>query len=354
MKKSLIALAVLAAAGSASAQSSVTLYGRIDANVTYQDPGSSASVNSGGEAGEAVIKMNDGGTNGVGGSRWGLRGSEDLGGGLRAYFVLESGFSVDTGTGSSDGLFNRQAYVALGSKDFGDIRLGRQQTLTRELNLGFTDVTGESELSVVESLLSAAAPTPSLILFQNLGTRVNNAVQYLSPVWGGFQVRAMVAAGEGTPATNQRLQGISATYASGPLKVGAVFEQFDGWNDVVTVGGNYNFGVATLFGGYQQSSDVGTQSVQWSLGGAPVDQKAYNLGVLVPFGAFELRGQYTASTIETALGDQDVQKYGVSLRYSLSKRTQLYAAATQRTGDDDADDFFARRNEYVFGIGHNF
>ncbi|MGA0609912.1 porin [Caldimonas sp. KR1-144] len=352
MKKTLIALAVLAAAGAASAQSSVTLYGRIDANVTYQDPGSSASV-AGGAPGDAVIKMNDGGDNGVGGSRWGLRGTEDLGGGLKAYFVLESGFRTDTGAGSTP-FFNRQAYVALGSKDFGDIRLGRQQTLTRELNLGFTDVSGESELSVVETLLSATSPAPSAILFQNLGTRVDNAVQYLSPVWGGFQVRAIVAAGEGTPATNQRLQGVSATFASGPLKVGAVFEQYDGWNDVVTVGGNYNFGVATVFAGYQQTKDVGTQTAQWTLGGDSVDQKAYNLGVLIPFGAFELRGQYTSSTIETALGDADFQKYGVSLRYSLSKRTQLYAAATQRKGDDNADEFFSRKSEYVFGIGHNF
>lgn len=349
MKKSLIALAALAAAGAASAQSSVTLYGRIDANVTYQDPGSAVN------GGEAVWKMNDGTTNGVGGSRWGLRGTEDLGGGLKAYFVLEQGFNVDNGSAADAArLFNRQAYVALGSSSLGDIRLGRQQTLTRELNLGFTDVTGESELSVVETLLSATAPAPSAILFQNLGTRVDNAVQYLSPVWGGFQVRAMVAAGEGTPATNQRLQGISATYASGPLKVGAVFEQYDGWNDVITVGGNYNFGVATVFAGYQQSSDVGTQTAQWFVGGESVDQKAYNLGVLVPFGAFELRGQYTASTIETAAGDVDVQKYGASLRYSLSKRTQLYAAVTQRSGDDNIDDGFARKTEYVFGVGHNF
>lgn len=349
MKKTLIALAVLAAAGAASAQSSVTLYGRVDANVTYQDPGSNV------QGGDGVWKMNDGTTNGVGGSRWGLRGTEDLGGGLKAYFVLEQGYNVDNGApASSTVLFNRQAYVALGSSTLGDIRLGRQQTLTRELNLGFTDVTGESELSVVETLLAATAPAPSAILFQNLGTRIDNAVQYISPVWGGFQVRAMVAAGEGTPATNQRVQGIMATYSGGPLKVGAVYEQFDGWNDVVTVGGNYNFGFATVFAGYQQSSDVGTQTAQWFVGGQSVDQKAYNLGVLVPFGAWELRGQYTGATIETAAGDQDVAKYGVSLRYSLSKRTQLYAALTQRTGDDNLDESYARKNEYVFGVGHNF
>ena len=92
----------------------------------------------------------------------------------------------------------------------------------------------------------------------------------------------------------------------------------------------------------------------FQLRGESVDQKAYNLGVLVPFGAFELRGQYTASTIETAAGDVDVQKYGASLRYSLSKRTQLYAAVTQRTGDDNLDDLFPRKTEYVFGVGHNF
>jgi general bacterial porin, GBP family len=349
MKKTLIALAVLAAAGAASAQSSVTLYGRVDANVTYQDQGSNVG------GGDAITKMNDGGTNGVGGSRWGLRGTEDLGGGLKAYFVLESGFNVDNGSQADTArLFNRQAYVALGSS-LGDIRLGRQQTLTRELNLQFTDVTGESELSVVETLRAGAGAAPSAILFQNLGTRVDNAVTYVSPSFGGFQVRALVAAGEGAP--NQRVQGISATYAGGPLKVGAAFEQFDGYNDVITVGANYNFGFATLFGAYQQTSDVGTQTVQWIAGGQSVDQKAYNIGVLVPFGAFELRGQYTASTIEAATGDADLAKYGVSLRYSLSKRTQLYGVITQRTGEDSgffADENFARKTEYVFGVGHNF
>ena len=346
MKKSLIALAVLAATGAASAQSSVTLYGRIDANVTYQDPGSSASV-AGGAPGDAVIKMNDGGTNGVGGSRWGLRGSEDLGGGLKGYFVLESGFSVDTGTGSTDGLFNRQAYVALGSSSLGDIRMGRQQTLTRELNLGFTDVTGESEISLVENVATGRP------LYQNFGSRVNNAVQYLSPVWGGFQVRALVAAGEGV---TQRQQGISATYSAGPLKVGAVFEQYNDWNDVFTIGGNYNFGVATVFAGYQKTSDLGSNTAQSFDGaGNAIDHQAYNVGVLVPLGALELRGQYVASTVERSAaggGDLDQEKFGLSARYSLSKRTQVYAAATIRTGDQD--ETYARRNEYVFGIGHNF
>ena len=155
MKKSLIALAVLGTFSTiAAAQSSVTLYGRLDENVTYQDPGKNAAASSGGRLGKGVTKLNDGGVNGIGGSRWGMRGSEDLGDGLRAYFVLESSISGDTGVGggatlSGSGFFNRQSYVAIGSKTLGDIRLGRVETMTREMAVRVNDVTAEDRKSVV-------------------------------------------------------------------------------------------------------------------------------------------------------------------------------------------------------------
>lgn len=351
MRLSLLTLATLAAfAQGAHAQSSVTLYGRVDANVTYQDPGSAASVNAGGPVGEAVVKLNDGATNGVGGSRWGLRGTEDLGGGLRASFVLESGFSVDSGAGSSDGLFNRQAYVGLGKKELGDLRLGRQQTLTRELDLAVADITAESELSVTEAV---AAGRP---LFQNFGSRVNNAVQYLSPTLAGFQVRALVAAGEGDRA---RQQGLSLGYAAGPLKAGLVYEAYadgpaaDGsFNKVLTAGALYDFGFASLSAAYQKTEDLGAATTG-PVNGGGIDHDGYNVGVLVPLGNFQVRAQYTHSTVDTVGGEElDQDKVGASVRYALSKRTAVYAVATLRGGDDD--ETFARKKEFVVGVGHNF
>ena len=98
MKKSVVALAVLGAFTSvAFAQSSVTLYGRIDQNMTYQDPGNLATIKGTADKGKGVMKINDGSVNGMGSSRLGIKGTEDLGSGLKAYFVLESQVTADTG-----------------------------------------------------------------------------------------------------------------------------------------------------------------------------------------------------------------------------------------------------------------
>jgi predicted porin len=349
MNKSVLALAVLGAfAGAVSAQSSVTLYGRLDTALTWTDPGSDGVV-AGGEPGEAVFRMN--GHDPIGGSRWGLKGSEDLGGGLKVNFVLESGFASDTGVGNAK-LFDRQAFVGLSSTSLGEVRLGRQQTLTREVHLLSGDISGEGELTIVQNVASNRP------LFQNFGTRVDNAAQYLSPSFGGFQVRAMVAAGEG-PA-NARQQGAMLSYGAGPLKAALAYEAYqdgpsDGsFNKVVTLGASYDFGIATLLGSYQNSRDFGTQTGgELLVGGDTVDHDAYNVGVMVPFGgAFQFRAQYTSSTMDQDGGDVDQEKFGASLRYSLSKRTQLYTVVTKHTGDDD--ETFARDTQVVFGIGHNF
>lgn len=348
MKKSLIALAALAAAGAVSAQSSVTLYGRVEVNTTYQMPGSSV--------GDAVWKLNDGTTNGVGGSRWGLRGTEDLGGGLKAYFNIESGFRADSGAAvDSTRSFNRQAYVALGSASLGDIRLGRQDTLTRTMNLNFTDVAGEGELSVAESVVSIPGGTRAARpLFQNLGSRVDNAVTYTSPSFGGFYVSGLVAAGEGATA---RQEGGLIGWKSGALNLAAAYEEYNGfgvgaYNKTLTVGGNWNFGFATLYAGYQATKSLGTNAGLALVSGQRYDHDAYNLGLLVPVGAWQFRGQYTASTIKPVTGNLDQNKWGLSARYALSKRTMLYGLYTQRGGD--ANDTFDRRQETAVGVAHVF
>ncbi|MBA3592104.1 porin [Methylibium sp.] len=352
MKKSILALAVLGAfAGAVSAQSSVVLYGRLDNAVTWTDPGSNGRVTSDTTVGESVFRLN--GHDVIGGSRWGLRGSEDLGGGLKANFVIESGFNGDTGAQSGSKLFDRQAFVGLSSKSIGEIRLGRQQTLTRELDLFSGDISGEGELTVIDTV------APGRFLYQNFGTRVDNAVQYITPNFGGFQIRGLVAAGEGATA---RQQGVSLMYAGGPLKAGLSYEAYadgpggDGsYNEVMMLGASYDFGFATLLGSYQNTTDFGTALTDTVLvGGAQVeDIQAYNVGVMVPFGAFQFRAQYTSSTMERDGGsDLDQDKYGASLRYSLSKRTQLYTVVTKRSGDDD--EMFSRDTQVAFGIGHNF
>lgn len=123
MKKSLLALGVLGAfAGAAHAQSSVTLYGIIDAGVQY------VSKTGGNLSSTATTAKNFQFANGnLQGSRWGLKGAEDLGGGLKAIFVLENGFSLGNGTlGQNGRMFGRQAYVGLSSATAGTLTIGRQ------------------------------------------------------------------------------------------------------------------------------------------------------------------------------------------------------------------------------------
>jgi predicted porin len=356
MNKSILALAVLGTlAGAASAQSSVTLYGRVDQALTYRDPGKNAralGTNSAGKVGEGAWLLEDGGAaTGLGQSRWGLRGTEDLGDGLRAYFVLESGFSADTGAGNATKFFDRQSYVALGSKTFGDVRLGRQETLSRELDLRFADASGENELSIVDSFASGR------VLFQNFGTRIDNAINYRSPVLGGFQLNILYGFDE-KAANTAEYRGISGTYVGGPLSAGLTYEEYSGgkasgsYNKVWTLGANYNFGVATVFGAYQNTTDFGAQVITGTFTSG-IDHDAFNIGVRVPYGAWTFKGQYTESTVNPASGsDVKSEKYGLSAAYSLSKRTTVYGAWTERSGD--ADQSFTRKTQVALGVGHTF
>ncbi len=126
-RKCLVVACTLACMGTASAQSSVTLYGVVDMNIEYANHVGAVPVASNGfNRGPAndAYRMNSGG---VSGSRWGLRGTEDLGGGLKAVFVLESGFNLDTGTSQQSGrLFGRQAFVGVQKAGIGQFSFGRQ------------------------------------------------------------------------------------------------------------------------------------------------------------------------------------------------------------------------------------
>lgn len=351
MKKSVLALAALGAfAGAASAQSSVTLYGRADTNIAYTTPGN--------DRGESIWNMKDGGTSsGIGGSRWGLRGVEDLGGGLKALFVLESGFNLDSGSNTPGDLFNRASFVGLSSSSLGEVRFGRQDTLSRQTIGSFADVTGLGEIKLTEVLNVAAGAAGNRPIFQEKSVRVSNAVGYISPSFGGFQLHGMVGLGEGPAAA--RHQGLSGTFKSGPISAAVTYEAYDGFGDtynkVMTVAGNYNFGFATLFAGYQNTADFGTQTVAPTGAiGSIKDYDAYTVGVLVPIGNLSLRGQYARANYDIVGGaDENLSKYGVSVRYALSKRTTLYSAITQRSGDND-DDLSIKREVTVLGVAHTF
>ncbi len=160
MKKTLLAVAVTtcAASGAAFAQSSnVTLYGIADAGISFQ-----SHVNGGANGSGSVTGVTSGG---LSGSRWGLRGTEDLGNNLKGIFVLESGFDIDTGKSAQGGrLFGRQAYVGL-QGDYGAVTLGRQQNALYDLFGAYDPM--------------ALGPTYSLNSVDNqFNGRADNAIKY--------------------------------------------------------------------------------------------------------------------------------------------------------------------------------
>jgi len=377
MKKSLLALAVLGAFTSiASAQSSVTLYGRIDQNVTLQDPGKNAAASAGGKNGRAITKLQEGNVNGLGGSRLGFKGTEDLGDGLKAFFQLEAQLFPDEGragntstfssTFNGNPFFSRFAILGLSHSTYGEIRLGRQESLTRENNVKINDISGESNFNIVENLegTDGKATRP---LFQNFGSRVDNGIRYTTPEFAGFRASAIVGLGERlrdttvTPnkkAANYR--GLGVVYTAGPLALDVIYEDLRGgvvgsndYNNVITVGGSYDFGMAKIATAYQHTNNYGSQFAATTYVKG-TDINAWNVGLAVPLNAFTFKVQYTGSSIDRPAGASslDQSKFGGSLQYALSKRTTVYVTATSRTGDDSS--YFVRKSEYAMGLAHTF
>ena len=205
MKKSLVALAILAAAGVASAQSSVTLFGVVDATVAH---GSGSGI---GSSSKSQIT-----NSGYNSSRIGFRGTEDLGGGMRAGFWVEGGMNNDEGTGLAAGggmNWARRSTVSL-LGGFGEVRLGRDYTPTF-FNKTVFDPFGTnglgSELNV-ESTLGSGATTL---------VRASNMVSYFLPAMGGIYGQVSVAAGENVPG-NKYLGG-RIGYSGGPVNVAVAY-----------------------------------------------------------------------------------------------------------------------------------
>jgi len=410
MKKSVVALAVLGAfTGLASAQSSVTLYGRLDANVGTVDPGSKGSAGKNANPGESVTKMSDGGTSGLGASRFGMRGVEDLGDGVKAYFKLESQISVDNGANggatqtSTNSMFNREAYVGVGSTTWGDVRFGRLETLSREVNRLINDASDDNQLTmseVIETNKTQTGYNQNRVLFNTFGTRVDNAISYRSPIFVGvaqmiatysFGESAAAPSGNATTAFtgNSTAAGNIASYTgvgfivtAGPLSADMIYEQVNGGgtsgaaSKTGTIGANYDLGFAKIYAAYQDGTDVtqafGANSMtvfnkntgSSAVNSSGVDLKASNYGVKVPVGKWTFVAQYTQSELSgnaSNLGaltstwktnELNQSKYGMSAAYALSKRTTIYGVAIGRSGDQD--EWFNRKNEYNIGLAHTF
>lgn len=384
MKKSLIALATLGAfAGAASAQSSVTLYGLIDLSVQHVKSGDLSP-----NAGKSQTKLADGVEWGPG-SRWGLRVSEDLGSGLKANVVLESGFGADTGTSTQGGrLFGRQAFISLASATAGEIRLGRQYTFNDEvvalnnpfgntmfLHTGVAYTTGGATAAGV----AVAGSTQKVPLFVD-SPRIDNAIQYISPSFGGFRVQAMYGfdeqVGTSTTGAQDRYYGLKGVYANGPLNVALAYEQNklitpfageDKANKTWTLGANYDFGVVRAYGGYQQVKDLVNNATAGNMVQAAVGPtgttasplaltaeklRTWTVGVAVPLGAFTVGANYVRAKYEDGGEDTTIGRAAVGATYSLSKTTTLFTAYQQATGD--AKDLVNEKRGFEVGLRKSF
>lgn len=311
MKMKLFAAAVAAlAAGGAYAQSSVTLYGIADVGLEY--------VNKQPINGDSVFRMQSGNYSG---SRFGLRGVEDLGGGLKAVFVLENGFNIDTGAQSDSGrFFNRQAYVGLQGA-FGAVTLGRQNNLVYDFGIQFDPMAVASRYSLGAMDGDLGGSTG----------RADNAIKYRG-TFGGLTASAIYSTGwnnNGEIAGDRKAgteYGVGLTYANGPFALGAVYDEKRGGAGVsdqkgrkAAAAGSFAFGPAKAFLGYRYAkSTIGIAAP------APAARSDLYWGGLTynitP--AFALTG--AAYYTNTKNSNNDPWLYVLSGDYSLSKRTDAY------------------------------
>ncbi|MEO6281203.1 porin [Roseateles sp.] len=317
MKKALIALAVLGLTGGAAvAQSSVTLFGVIDADMKYVKTGSLK-----------LKKLDSGGLNT---SRFGVRGTEDLGGGLKAGFWLESQVDADTGVaGGGSAFWGRRATVSL-SGDFGEVRLGRNKTVSRLHLEDFdpTSFTGLGSVSAVYSNLGSGNGT-------SFGRADNLASYSLPSNLGGFYGGVDVSAGEGT-GTNKG-QSARLGYKAGPLHVSGAYASTSNAADsskfkLTSVAAAYDFGGVRPSLSYTESKYMSRK------------QQILTAAVTVPLGQGQLIASFTDakanSTAETsvvgytAIGDAKL--FAIGYAYNLSKRTALYTTFSQLDNDGAA------------------
>lgn len=204
----------MAVAVSAQAQSSVTLYGLIDEGVNYITSVQVAQGSSQHPLGRSLFSISDGVGRGFGGSRWGLKGSEDLGGGLYAIFTLENGFDITNGTlGQGGAEFGRQAFVGLKGQ-FGQITAGRQYDSA-------ADFVGPLSPVQIGGLVGALPGDVTGLAYTR---RYNNVIKYASLSYGGFSFGGMYApGGRAGDLTGSQVYALAAGYAGGNLHAAVAY-----------------------------------------------------------------------------------------------------------------------------------
>ena len=404
MKKTLAAVAVLGAFAGSAFAADVTLYGRIDGGFQYND--NTVEVNGVEKVDDSSFKMGSGQSTG---SRFGLKGTEELSEGLKAGFVLEHGFNFDNGGfGDTTRMFNREASLQLISDDFGTLALGRMGSIKSDAGtFGFYAGavnpfgTGWSNIPGVGSSI-----------FSGHDSRWDNTITYKSPTFAGTTVYAQYSMGgndanEMTHRAN-RYAALGVNYVAGDLNLAAVVDWTDeaykaqpkyipvdelNYEDrddqyTINIGGSYNFGVAKTYLAatyFKNANDVSgivdvlddadpepafvDQSKPWAE--TPVscgdwfDQfKGYGVavGADVPAfgGNFLVSLAYTDAEEENVEADVTVYSAAVAYTYPLSKRTNLYVAGVYNNREYEETytgaNYKVEQDQYqaFFGMVHKF
>lgn len=305
MKTAFIAAAVLLPL-TASAQSTVTVYGMLDASVVHYRYSATASR----PTARLTTVASDA-------SRLGLRGSEDLGDGLRAYFKLEHGLQADMGASTDAASFwSREAYVGIGSRSLGSIQLGSQYTPNLWMSVK-TDPFLRFGVGGQPSLAQGVRGYPLLY---------TNAVQYISPAMSGVTARVMVAAGEGA-ATGKSVS-LGLDYNAGPLYVGLAYDDLKVTAAAVGLTGSpVDSRTVALALAWDLKSVKLHAHLQTNATDRVDDTKVVLLGVSVPVGPTgEFRTTYTR---RSASNDTGASLLAVGYMHGLSKRTSLLVNAAR-------------------------
>jgi predicted porin len=346
MQKTLIALALLAACGAASAQSTVTIYGKIDLGLV---------VDSGAAAGKSV-RLSSGVS---GGSRLGFKGTDDLGGGYQAAFQIETGFCADSAapvvsggasvpnfcTGSNS-FMGRQAHGDL-TGAFGALSAGRQYSLGY-LNLTTIDPFGTGYAGQVNNIVDAS------------GVRLNNSVHYTTPAFAGFTASGEVALGETTGNWKAgRVLGGALNYATGPAYAGFSYYDLANPNGVGSarkdylLGGSYDFGVVKAHALVEKSDGDPTGAIK-------LDTLDLMAGVTVPVAGGSVLASFIRHDDRGTL-NHDANQLGAGYNYPLSKRTSVYTAWARIVNKNGATFHVGNATEtgvgnkaFNLGVVHNF
>jgi len=349
-------VAGLVVTSTAWAQSSVTLYGSLDAGIAYVS-----------NVGGHTKWMEEQGN--MQPDRWGLRGVEDLGGGLHTIFQLENGFYTNTGNFAKAGtLFNRQAFVGLSSDQFGQITLGHQTPFN-------FDMLGPLSTAYLAASWFAFHPGNIDELADTGVVPYDNSVKYRSATYAGFTVGAMMGLGNTTNFSTGKTLSFGLSYANGPFKAAAVYSnEHNRTPSIVTMGINTFQGMPAATYSADKVENMGA-GLSYQFGkllvhGLYTRVKLQSNGFSDTYQSWDAGANYQftpANTLAggaatTTLSGRRWTQFEIGDIYALSKRTQVYVNVLYEHANDSANAAFftagvsSGRNQAIVltGIHHSF